>query len=162
MTKRDWVLLAVGIIVIVIIIIAIIAVRSCSQPPPGSQQAETDAPTRAPAPPPPKADVTATTPATKRVIAPATSHVSVSINAVPWAEVFIKPPGTNRFIKPGIKYFKIAPEPNGEDTHVTPIRGKMKVPAGTAIKLVYDGREKIFPYESWKTRHSISHDFLGQ
>ena len=56
MTKRDWALLAVGIIVIVIIIIAIIAVRSCSQ-----QQAETDAPTRAPAPPPPKADVTATT-----------------------------------------------------------------------------------------------------
>ena len=148
MTKRDWALLAVGIIVVVIIIIALVAVRSCRQTP-----RET---------PPPKADATSTTPVIPRVVPPATSHVSVSINAVPWAEVFIKPPGTNEFVKPGTKYFKITPEPNGTDTHVTPIRGKMKVPAGTAIKLVYDGREKVFPYESWKTRHSISHDFLGQ
>ena len=152
MTKRDWALLAVGIIVLVIIIIALVAVRSCRQTP-----RET---------PPPKTDATSTTPkptpVIPRVVPPATSHVSVSINAVPWAEVFIKPPGTNRFIKPGTKYFKITPAPNGKDTHVTPIRGKMKVPAGTTIKLVYDGREKVFPYESWKTRHSISHDFLGQ
>ena len=148
MTKRDWALLAVGIIVIVIIIIAIIAIRSCRQTPPRI--------------PPPDADANSTAPTTTTVIPPATSQVSVSINAVPWAEVFIKPPGTNRFIKPGTKYFKITPAPNGKDTHVTPIRGKMKVPAGTTIKLVYDGREKVFPYESWKTRHSISHDFLGQ
>lgn len=72
------------------------------------------------------------------------------------------PPGTNGFMKPEIKHFKIAPEPNGKDIHVTPIRGKMKVPAGTAIKLVYEGREKIFRYDSWKTTRSISHDFLGQ
>lgn len=148
MTKRDWALLAVGIIVIVIIIIAIFAVRSCRQIPPGT--------------PPPKADATSPAPTTTTVIPPATSHVSVSINAVPWAEVFIKPPGTNRFIKPGTNYFKITPEPNGKGTNVTPIRGALKVQAGTAIKLIYDGKEKIFPYESWKTRHSISHDFLGQ
>lgn len=148
MTKRIWALLAVGIVVVVIIIIAIFAVRSCRQTPPET--------------PPPKAVATSAAPKTKPVITPATAQVSVSINAVPWAEVFIKPPGRNRFIKPGTKHFNIPPDPNGKDTHVTPIRGKMKVPAGTAIKLVYEGREKIFPYESWKTRRSISHDFLGQ
>ena len=89
-----------------------------------------------------------------------TPFVSVSINAVPWAEVFIKPPGTDRFIKPNSQNFKITPEPNGKNTNVTPIRGGMKVPTGTAIKLVYNGTEKIFPYEYWNARGSISHDFL--
>ena len=90
------------------------------------------------------------------------SFVTLSINAVPWAEVLIKPPGTNRFMKPGTQNFIITPEPNGKNINVTPIRGGIKVPTGTAIKLVYDGNEKIFPYESWKARESISHDFLGQ
>lgn len=93
---------------------------------------------------------------------PVTSLVSVSINAVPWAEVFIKLPGTHHFITPRKQNFIISPEPNGKDTNVTPIRGGMKVPVGTAIKLVYDGKEQIFPYKSWKARHSISHDFLAQ
>ena len=148
MTKRDWALLAVGIIVVVIIIIALVAVRSCRQTP-----RET---------PPPKADATSTTPVIPRVVPPATSHVSVSINAVPWAEVFIKPPGTNRFVKPETKYFKIRPEPDGTDSNVTPIRGELRVPADTAIKLIYEGKEKTFPYDSWKATNSISHDFLEQ
>lgn len=92
----------------------------------------------------------------------ATRFVSVSINAIPWAEVFIRLPGTHHFITPRTQNFIITPEPNGKDNNVTPIRGGMKVPVGTAIKLVYDGKEQIFPYKSWKERHSISHDFLGQ
>ncbi len=148
MTKRIWVLLGVGIIAIVFILIAVFAVRSCGQPP-----AET---------PVPDDDATSAAPKPTRAIKPAPAYVSVSINAVPWAEVFIRTPGSARFVKPGTKYFNIKPPSNGKDAHVTPIRGKLKVPAGTAIKLVYDGREKIFPYESWKTRRSISHDFLGQ
>ena len=71
--------------------------------------------------------------------------VSVSINAVPWAKVFIKLPGTDRFIKP--------PE------NITPIRGGLNVPVGTKIKLVHDDEEKTFGYESWKTSKTISHDF---
>ena len=74
--------------------------------------------------------------------------VSVSINAVPWAKVFIKLPGTDRFIKP-------QKEPN-----VTPIRGGLKVPVGTEIRLVYGDKEQTFGYEAWKTSKTISHDFL--
>jgi hypothetical protein len=76
--------------------------------------------------------------------------VIVSINAVPWAEVYIKLPGTDRFIKP--------PE---KKSNVTPIRGGLRVPIGTAIKLVYENEAKIFSYEAWKTSKSISHDFHG-
>lgn len=90
------------------------------------------------------------------------SFVRVSINAVPWAEVFIKPPGTNYFIEPGAQNFTRGSERTGENRNVTPIRGKMKVQVGTSIKLVYDGREKIFPYESWQASKLISHSFLGQ
>ena len=75
--------------------------------------------------------------------------VSVSINAVPWAKVFIKLPGTDRFIKP--------PE---KKSNITPIRGGLKVPIGTAIKLVYSDKEKTFGYEAWKTSKTISHDFM--
>ena len=74
--------------------------------------------------------------------------VSVSINAVPWAEVFIKLPGTDRFVKPP-----------GKGPHITPIRGGLNVPVGTKIKLVHDVEEKTFGYESWKTSKTISHDF---
>ena len=74
--------------------------------------------------------------------------VTVSINAVPWAEVFIKLPGTGRFVKP--------PE---KKSNITPIRGGLRVPIGTEIKLAYRGSEKVFPYESWKESKSISHDF---
>lgn len=88
--------------------------------------------------------------------------VLVSINAVPWAEVFIKPPGTNYFLEPDTTNFTRGAEHTGENRNVTPIRGKMRVQVGTSIKLVYDGREKIFPYESWGTSKLISHNFLGQ
>lgn len=90
------------------------------------------------------------------------SFERVSINAVPWAEVFIKPPGTNYFIEPDSQNFTRGSERTGENRNVTPIRGKMKVQVGTSIKLVYDGREKIFPYESWEASKLISHNFLGQ
>ena len=80
---------------------------------------------------------------------PLTPVVTVSINAVPWAKVFIKLPGTDRFIKP--------PE---KKSNITPIRGGLKVPIGTAIKLVYSDKEKTFGYEAWKTSKTISHDFM--
>ena len=86
----------------------------------------------------------------------------VSINAIPWAEVFIKPPGTNYFIEPDTQNFTRGSERIGENRNVTPIRGKLRVQVGTSIKLVYDGREKIFPYESWGASKLISHSFLGQ
>ncbi len=146
MTKRDWALLAVGIIVIVVIIISIVAVKSCGQTRGGT--------------PPPKTDPIPITPEPTPVEPPATLHVSVSINAVPWAEVFIKTPGTNEFVKPESKFFKIRPEPNGTDSNITPIRGELSVPAGTEIKLIYEGKAETFPYESWKETKSISHDFL--
>ena len=76
--------------------------------------------------------------------------VSVSINAVPWAKVFIKLPGTDRFIEP--------PE---KKSNVTPIRGGLKVPVGTTIRLVYGDAEKTIDYGAWKTSKSISHDFLN-
>ena len=88
--------------------------------------------------------------------------VLVSINAVPWAEVFIKPPGTNYFIEPDTHNFTRGSERTGENRNVTPIRGKMRIQVGTSIKLVHDGREKIFPYESWGASKLISHNFLGQ
>ena len=155
MTKRDWAFLAVGILAVVIIVIALISVRSCRQTPP-EPPPNGDATPIAPTPTPVKPTVT---PTAKRT---ATSYVSVSINAVPWAEVFIKPPGTKRFVKPETKFFKIRPEPNGTDSNVTPIRGELRVPADTAIKLIYEGKEKTFPYESWQATKSISHDFLEQ
>ena len=75
--------------------------------------------------------------------------VSVSVNAVPWAEVFIKLPGTYQFVKPPDK-----------KSNVTPIRGGLRVPVGTAIRLKYEDQEKTFGYEVWKTSETISHDFL--
>ena len=93
---------------------------------------------------------------------PVTETVSVSINAIPWARVFIKLPQGSDFIEPRVQDFTIAPEPNRKNANVTPIRGSLKVPVGTAIKLVYRGKEKIFPYEAWKDGKTISYDFLGQ
>lgn len=75
--------------------------------------------------------------------------VTVSINAVPWAEVFIKPPGTDRFVKP-----------SGKKSNITPIRGDLKIPIGTTIKLVHGNNEKTFGYEVWRTSKTISHDFM--
>lgn len=77
------------------------------------------------------------------------SEVTVSINAVPWAEVFIRLPDTDRFIIP-----------TGKKSNVTPIRGGLRVPIGTEVKLVYGDKVKTFPYEAWKTGKTISHDFL--
>ncbi len=88
--------------------------------------------------------------------------VSVSINAIPWARVFIKLPENDYFMEPRPQDFTIAPEPHGRDSNVTPIPGDLKVPVGTAIKLIYRGNEKIFRYEEWKDGKTISHDFMNQ
>ena len=86
----------------------------------------------------------------------------VSINAIPWARVFIKLPQDNNFIAPRSGHFTIPPELNEKNANVTPIRGALVLPERTAIKLVYQEKEKIFPYEEWKGRQTISHDFSGQ
>ena len=91
-----------------------------------------------------------------------TETVSVSINAIPWARVFIKLPENDYFMEPRPRDFTIPPEPNGKNANVTPIPGDLKVPIGTAIKLMYRGKEKIFPYEVWKDGKTISYDFMNQ
>ena len=88
--------------------------------------------------------------------------VPVSINAIPWARVFIRLPQGNNFIAPRLEHFTIRPEPNDPKSNVTPIRGALVLPEETEIKLVYQEKEKIFPYEEWKGRQTISHDFSGQ
>ena len=93
---------------------------------------------------------------------PAPITEPVSINAIPWARVFIKLPQDSGFIEPRVQDFTIPPEPNRKNANVTPIRGSLKVPVGTAIKLVCRGKEKIFPYEAWKDGKTISYDFLNQ
>ena len=93
---------------------------------------------------------------------PSPATVSVSINAIPWARVFIKLPQGGDFIEPRVQDFTIPPESNVENSNVTPIRGRLKVPIGTTIKLVYQEKEKIFPYETWKYERTISHDFLNE
>lgn len=88
--------------------------------------------------------------------------VPVSINAIPWARVFIKLPQDDDFIEPRVQDFTIPPESNAKNSNVTPIRGGLRVPVGATIKLVYQEKEKIFPYEVWKDGKTISHDFLSQ
>ncbi|MCG9129512.1 hypothetical protein JT359_18135 [Candidatus Poribacteria bacterium] len=85
--------------------------------------------------------------------------VSAQINANPWAYVFIKLPGSDDFMRPRIGDFIIPPEPNEQNTNVTPIRGGLKVPIGTTFKLVYQDKEKVFSYEKWKKAKEISHEF---
>ncbi|MDE0087759.1 MAG: hypothetical protein OXU23_18700 [Candidatus Poribacteria bacterium] len=87
------------------------------------------------------------------------AFVSVQINAVPWAEVLIKLPENDDFITPRTQDFIIPPEPNEQNTNVTPIRGGLKVPIGATIKLVYQDKEKVFSYEEWKKESRISHNF---
>ena len=87
------------------------------------------------------------------------AFVSVQINAIPWAEVLIKLPENDDYMSPRIQDYIIPPEPNEQNTNVTPIRGGMKVPIGTTIKLVYQGKEKVFSYEEWKKESRISHKF---
>ena len=91
-----------------------------------------------------------------------TQPVPVSINAIPWAKVFIKLPQGDDFIQPRMQDFTIPPESNAKNSNVTPIRGSLKVPIGTTIKLMYRGKEKNFSYEAWKDGKAISHDFLNQ
>ena len=101
-------------------------------------------------------------PPTQSVTRTEAEIVSVSINAIPWARVFIKLPEDDYFIEPRPRDFTIPPEPNQKEPNVTPIPGNLKVPSGTAIKLMYRGKEKIFLYEKWKDGKTISHDFLNQ
>ena len=93
---------------------------------------------------------------------PGPKTVPVSINAIPWARVFIRLPENDYFMEPRAGDFTIPPEPNQKDSNVTPIPGDLKVPSGTAIKLMYRGREKIFRYDEWKDGKTISYDFLNQ
>ena len=93
---------------------------------------------------------------------PETGTVSVSINAIPWARVFIKLPESDYFIEPRARDFTIPPEPNQKESNVTPIPGDLKVPVGTAIKLMYRDREQIFLYDQWKDGKTISYDFMNQ
>ena len=88
--------------------------------------------------------------------------VSVSINAVPWAEVFIKLPHSNSYIKPQRAHYNIPPDPEEENPNVTPIRGGLCVPIGTTIKLSCRGKDEIFPYDEWKETKTISHDCSKQ
>lgn len=101
-------------------------------------------------------------PPTQPVTRTEAEAVSVSINAIPWARVFIKLPANDYFIEPRPRDFTIPPEPNQKESNVTPIPGDLKVPSGTAIKLMYRGKEKIFRYDEWKDGKTISHDFLNQ
>ena len=93
---------------------------------------------------------------------PPPTTVSVSINAIPWARVFIRLPENDHFMEPSARNFSIPPESNVRNINVTPIRGGLKVPIGTTIKLTYRGKEEIFPYEEWKVGKRISHDFLNE
>lgn len=86
--------------------------------------------------------------------------ISIYIGAEPWAYVYIKLPNGDDFIKPRTKDFIVPPEPIERKTNLTPIRGEgLKVPIGTAIKLVYQDKEKVFSYEEWKRETRISHNF---
>ena len=87
-------------------------------------------------------------------------HVSVSINAVPWAEVFIKLPRADSYIKPQKIHYNIPPNSSEKKGNVTPIPGGLSVPCGTTIKLVYRGTDRVFSYETWKEAKSMSYDFL--
>ena len=69
---------------------------------------------------------------------------TVSINAVPWAEVLIKSPETNEEISYGY----------------TPIT--VDVPIEAKVILRYNNEEQAFSYKIWKDEKRISHDFLGQ
>ena len=88
--------------------------------------------------------------------------VQVSINAIPWARVFIKLPENDYFMEPRARDFTIPPDPDEKNANVTPIPGDLKVPIGTTVKLMYRGKEKIFRYDQWKDGKTISHDFLSQ
>ena len=113
--------------------------------------------------PPPREPRTARPdPSTPPVTGTEAETVSVSINAIPWARVFIKLPTNNDFIEPRARDFTIPPEPNQKNSNVTPIPGNLKVPIGTSIKLMYRGKEEIFPYEAWRDEKTISHDFMNQ
>ena len=101
-------------------------------------------------------------PPTRPVTRTETGTVLVSINAIPWARVFIKLPENDNFMEPRPQDFTIPPEPNQKEPNVTPIPGDLKVPSGTAIKLMYRGNQKVFPYEVWKDGKTISHDFMNQ
>ena len=85
--------------------------------------------------------------------------ISIEVNANPWAYVFIKLPGGADFIEPKGQDFVIPPDPGESNTNVTPIRGGLQVPIGTTIKLVYEDREKVFSYETWKDNPRVSHNF---
>ena len=90
---------------------------------------------------------------------PPNTLISIEINAKPWAYIFIKLPEGDDFIVPRAQDFVIRPDPGELNTNLTPIRGGLQVPIGTTIKLVYEGKEKVFFYETWKDNPRISYNF---
>lgn len=85
--------------------------------------------------------------------------VSIQIEADPWAYVFIKLPRADDFIEPRPQDYISPPGPGNKYPNLTPIRGGLKLPISTAVKLVYQGKEKVFPYQTWKSMERISHNF---
>ena len=90
-----------------------------------------------------------------------TQHATavVSVNAVPWAEVSIKLPKATSYIIPKSHHFAIPPDPHEKISNITPIRGGLKVPIGTTIKLLYGDKERTFDYRVWETSKTVSHNF---
>ena len=75
-----------------------------------------------------------------------TLPVSIGIQAVPWAEVFIKSAETN------------------EETSYGPTPLTVDVPIDAKVILRFNNQETVFPYEMWKNGEDgkeISHDFLN-
>ena len=75
-----------------------------------------------------------------------TLPVSIGIQAVPWAEVFIKSAETNEETSYGHTPLTVA------------------VPIDAKVILRFNNQETVFPYEMWKNGEDgkeISHDFLN-
>ena len=88
------------------------------------------------------------------------SPISIQIEAHPHAYILIKLPEGDTFIEPRYQDYISPPSPNNKyPPNLVPIRGGLKLPVGTAIKLVYQDREKVFPYQTWKSMDRISHNF---
>ena len=72
---------------------------------------------------PKEPQIVQSTPSTQSVTE--TGTVSVSINAIPWARVFIRLPENDYFMEPRAGDFTIPPKPNQKDSNVTPIPGNL-------------------------------------
>ena len=160
---RPVIVIATAIVIVIAGLIIFVTPWEAEPPRPPRPQKIPEIDDRSPQPSRPrKPQRTQPASPTRSVTRTEAETVSVSINAIPWARVFIRLPENDYFIEPRPRDFTIPPQPNGKESNVTPIPGDLKVPSGTAIKLMYRGKEKIFLYEKWKDGKTISHDFLNQ